>query len=75
MELEPSVSITGPILPTNAIETIRKHLQSYDFWSLNGLMFGVEAVKSLILALGSVDRYITAEEAVRLATLETEFQV
>lgn len=38
-------------------------------------MFGVEAVKSLILTLACVDRLLTVEDAVSLATLETEFQV
>ena len=38
-------------------------------------MFGVEAVKSLILSLACIDRQLTVEEAVRLGTLETDFQV
>lgn len=38
-------------------------------------MFAVESVKSLILALACVDRHLTVEESVRLATLETNFQV
>lgn len=75
VDLEPSDSITGPYLTDHAKQTLQKHLHSYDFWSLNGLMFAVEAVKSLVLALASVDRHLSAEDAVRLATLETEFQV
>ncbi len=38
-------------------------------------MFAVETVKSLILALACVDRHLIVEEGVRLATLETNFQV
>ena len=38
-------------------------------------MFAVETAKSLILALACVDRYLIVKEGVRLATLETNFQV
>lgn len=73
--MEPSSSITGPNLPKQAKETLQKHLHSYDFWTLNGLMFAVETVKSLILTLACVDRHLSVEEGVRLASLETHFQV
>ena len=75
VSLEPSTLITGPTISTEAREALRKHLFSYDKWALNGLMFGVESVKSLLLALACVDRFVTVEEAVRLSSLETEFQV
>ena len=73
--MEPSTSITGPTLSAETRNVLIKHLHSFDFWALNGLMFAVEAAKSLILALACVDRRLTVEESVRLATLETEFQV
>lgn len=73
--MEPSSSITGPNLSVQTKETLQKHLHSYDFWTLNGLMFAVETVKSLILALACVDRHLIVEEGVRLSTLETNFQV
>lgn len=73
--MEPSSSITGPSLSSETRDTIQRHLHSYDFWSLSGLMFGVEAAKSLILALACIDRRLTVEEGVRLAALDTEFQV
>lgn len=73
--LEPSSNIIGPSLPTDARETIKKYLHSHDFGTLNGLMFAVESVKSLILALACVDQHLSVEDGVRLATLETDFQV
>lgn len=73
--IEPSTLITGPIITNEAREMIQKHLYSYNTWILHGLMFGVESVKSLLLALACVDRFITVEDAVRLSSLETEFQV
>jgi len=72
--IEPSTLITGPIITNEAREMIQKHLYSYNTWILHGLMFGVESVKSLLLALACVDRFITVEDAVRLSSLETEFQ-
>lgn len=75
MLVEPSSSITGPHLSKETKDTIEKHLHSYNFWTLNGLMFAVESVKSVILALACVDRRIAVEDGVRLATLETDFQV
>ena len=73
--VESSSLITGPVISDEAKEKMKKHLLSYDSWVLHGLMFGVESVKSLLLALACVDRFITVEEAVRLSALETEFQV
>jgi len=72
--IEPSTLITGPVITNEAREMIQKHLYSYNTWILHGLMFGVESVKSLLLALACVDRFITVEDAVRLSSLETEFQ-
>ncbi|XP_032781806.2 ATP synthase mitochondrial F1 complex assembly factor 2 [Daphnia magna] len=72
--VEPSSAITGPNLPIHARQALQKYLHSHDFWTLNGLVFAVESVKSLILALACVDRHLSVEEGVRLAALETEFQ-
>lgn len=74
MTVEPSSAITGPNLPIHARQALQKYLHSHDFWTLNGLVFAVESVKSLILALACVDRHLSVEEGVRLAALETEFQ-
>lgn len=74
VNVEPSTAITGPNLPVEAKDVLQKHLLSHDFWTLNGLMFAVESVKSLILALACVDRHLTVEESVQLAALETNFQ-
>ena len=63
------------MISSESREVIWKHLHSYDIWTLNGLMFGVEAVKSLVVLLACIDRHISIEEGVRLSTLETEFQV
>ena len=38
-------------------------------------MYGVDIVKSLIVGMCCMDGYLSVENAVRLAMLETEFQV
>ena len=53
---------------------MRKHLLSHDFESVQGIAFGVDAAKSLILVMAVVERRLTVEEAVRLSRLELEVQ-
>ena len=43
---------------------------SYNWNALNGLAFGVDALKSIILALACIERRVTVSEAVSLARLE-----
>ena len=47
---------------------------SYNYESLQGFTFAVDALKSLILCCACVERRLTVTEAVRLARLETEVQ-
>ena len=42
---------------------------------ISAISFGVEALKSPILMLACVDRYLEPKDAVMLARLEEEFQV
>jgi len=74
VDVEPSSSILGPVISENTRAELFKHFHSYDFWALNGIMYSVETVKSLIVALACIDRLLGVEEGVRLTTLETEFQ-
>ena len=75
VNVEPSSSILGPVISENTKAELFKHFHSYDFWALTGIMYSVETVKSLIVALACIDRLLGVEEGVRLTTLETEFQV
>lgn len=56
-------------------EKIRRQLLSYNFNSVQGFTFGVDALKSIILMSAVVEHTLTVERAVQLARLETEFQV
>lgn len=53
---------------------MQRHLASYDRWALTGYQYAVEAVKSLIIVLATVAHRLSVEEAVRIATLEQQFQ-
>ncbi|XP_044743435.1 ATP synthase mitochondrial F1 complex assembly factor 2 [Chrysoperla carnea] len=67
--------IDGPEFSDNDKNVLRKHLLSYNFSSLIGFMFAVDTLKSPILTLACVDRYLTPERAVLLTRLEEEFQL
>ncbi|CAH2104296.1 unnamed protein product [Euphydryas editha] len=64
-----------PPIATNTRAVLARYFLSYDFPALNAMCFGIEALKSPILMLACVDRYLDPKEAVLLARLEEEFQV
>lgn len=70
-----SSNILGPEIPEATKETFHQHLKSYNFWSLTGLEFVITQLKSVVLSLGLIDRYLTVEQAVLLSRLEEEFQI
>ncbi|XP_040581923.1 ATP synthase mitochondrial F1 complex assembly factor 2 [Lepeophtheirus salmonis] len=53
---------------------VRKHLTSYPFEAIHGLRFGVDAVKSLIIALSVLEKRVSIDQAIGLARLELEYQ-
>lgn len=74
VEVKPSGDITGPVIDSKTKDVLKRHLLAYNFWAVHGISFGVESVKSLILTLAAVERYISVEKCVLLSRLETEFQ-
>ena len=54
---------------------MRKYLLSHSMDALQGFTFGADTLKSLVLMSAIVNYKITAESAVNLARLETNFQV
>lgn len=70
-----STSIMGPKIPEETKDTFIKHLASYNMWALLGIEFVITQLKSLILAMGLIDRHITVEKAVLLSRLEEEYQI
>ncbi|KAL7869023.1 hypothetical protein AOLI_G00130110 [Acnodon oligacanthus] len=70
-----SFSIMGPQIPEETKETFRQHLGSYNVWSLIGLEYVINQLKSVVLSFGLIDRHLTVEQAVLLARLEEEYQI
>ncbi|XP_062859236.1 ATP synthase mitochondrial F1 complex assembly factor 2 isoform X2 [Trichomycterus rosablanca] len=70
-----SSSILGPQIPEKTYETFQQHLSSYNLWSLTGLEYVINQLKSLILSFGLIDRRLTVEQAVLLSRLEEEYQI
>ena len=75
IDIQVSDSFSPPIFSANAREIVRKHLLSYSMDAIQGFTFGADAVKSLILMSAIVDKMLTVHQAVKLARLETNFQV
>ncbi|KAG7166247.1 ATP synthase mitochondrial F1 complex assembly factor 2-like [Homarus americanus] len=74
VNLKPCGGLLGANIPPPAREAIRRYLLSYNMWAANGFLYGVEAVKSVILTIAAAERKISAERAVTLSRLETNYQ-
>lgn len=70
-----SSSIMGPQIPEETKETFQQQLKSFNFWSLTGLEFVINQLKSLVLSFALIDRHLNVEEAVLLSRLEEEYQI
>lgn len=54
---------------------IKNHLMSYNEWSLLGIQFTAESLKSLILTLAALNYHIDIETCVSLSYLEALYQI
>lgn len=73
--VNPTSCIDGLIVPQLSKDVLTRHLLSYNFWSLTGMQYAVEALRSIILTLVTVDRLLSTEKAATLSQLELEFQI
>ena len=71
VDLKPSTTLVADFNAEDR-EKIRRQLMSHSFEAVQGLCFGIDAVKSIILMLAVTEFRLTAEEAVRLSRLEVE---
>ncbi|KAG8542377.1 hypothetical protein GDO81_029909, partial [Engystomops pustulosus] len=70
-----STSIMGPDIPDKTRDVFHRHLASYNSWSLLGIEFMITQLKSFILSMCLVDRFLTVQKAVLLSRLEEEYQI
>ncbi|KAK2581205.1 hypothetical protein KPH14_008004 [Odynerus spinipes] len=68
-------SIDIPAVPIETKTILMRHLLSYDFNVIHGFLYAVNALKSVILTLATIERVINVEEAVELSRLEEEYQI
>ncbi|XP_076377744.1 ATP synthase mitochondrial F1 complex assembly factor 2 homolog l(2)k14505 [Megalopta genalis] len=67
-------TIEAPTVSTETKAILLRHLMSYDHSAVYGFMYGVDAIKSVILTLATAERVLSVEEAVKLSLLEEGFQ-
>jgi len=71
--------ILNAILPPEISEdlklTLRSYLMSLSYESVQGLAYGITAIRSVILTIAAAKGRLTAEEAVHISRLETSYQV
>jgi ATP synthase F1 complex assembly factor 2 len=56
-------------------DVMRKHLLSHGMSARQGVAFGVDALKSVVIAMAVFEKRLTVENAVALARLEVQVQV
>ncbi|KAH9503992.1 ATP synthase mitochondrial F1 complex assembly factor 2 [Bulinus truncatus] len=74
LEITPTCSMAPPLVSPESKEIVRRHLLSYSDWGLFGYHYAVDCIKSLLIIMALVDKYISIETAVELARLEQNFQ-
>ncbi|XP_050392030.1 ATP synthase mitochondrial F1 complex assembly factor 2 isoform X3 [Patella vulgata] len=75
IDITPTYTIAPPDVPQHTKDTIKRHLLSYSDWALFGYQFAVDSVKSLLIIMALVDKFISVDTAVHLSRLEQEYQV
>lgn len=74
-DIKKSDDISQPTISPKTKMNISKHLLSYSDATMHGFMYATDTLKSLILTLACVDKWISVEKAVELSRLEEEFQL
>jgi len=59
----------------NSKNTLQNYFLSHSVWALQGYLFVVEALKSVLLGIAVIEHKLSIAESVKLAILEQEFQV
>ncbi|XP_029056163.1 ATP synthase mitochondrial F1 complex assembly factor 2 isoform X1 [Osmia bicornis bicornis] len=67
-------SIQAPAVSEETKKILTRHLMSYNYNAVYGFMYGVDAIKSVILTLAAAERMISIKDAVKLSRLEEDYQ-
>ncbi|KAK0408817.1 hypothetical protein QR680_004178 [Steinernema hermaphroditum] len=75
MDIRPTRSIIeGAYITEESRARLENYLMSQPFWTLIGLQYAVEAVKSVLITLAAASHSIGADQGAELARLEQIFQ-
>lgn len=75
VDITKTQSIKAPIIPLQTKITLMKYLLSYNYNAVQGFMYGVDILKSVIITMAASESVISTEEAVQHSRLEEEYQV
>jgi len=76
LALRPSYSLTELVeIPKESRAKIYRHFFAMGFPALNGILYGVDSIKSVLLMLACLQFRLSAEEAAKLANLEIDYQL
>ncbi|XP_018321954.1 ATP synthase mitochondrial F1 complex assembly factor 2 [Agrilus planipennis] len=75
VNISKSRSMQGLVIDQSVKNVISKYLLSYDFPAVHGFVYAADTVKSIILTIACVEKYLTPEKGVLLSRLEEEFQL
>jgi len=67
--------VPSEVIPSEVASEVKRQLESYSLWSLQGIKFATENLKSLMITLALLDNKFSVNEAVALSRLEVEFQI
>ncbi|XP_044752033.1 ATP synthase mitochondrial F1 complex assembly factor 2 [Coccinella septempunctata] len=73
--IQKSVIMDGPKVSQVDKEKINRHILSHKFESVYGFVYAVDTLKSVMLSLACIDRFVNVEKAVLLSRLEEEYQL
>jgi len=74
VEVPLASGISPPEIPQETLDKIRDFLDSNNFEAVQGFVFGMDSIRSVILTTATVLNKITPKEAVHLSRLELEYQ-
>ncbi|KAK5645699.1 hypothetical protein RI129_004163 [Pyrocoelia pectoralis] len=74
-DLQKSRSMDSPVISSETKAVVYRQLMSYNLECVHGYVYAIDTLKSVILAMACVERFLTPERAALLSRLEEEFQL
>ncbi|KAB0798573.1 hypothetical protein PPYR_09566 [Photinus pyralis] len=75
VDLQKSRSMESPTISPETKAVVYRHLIAYNFECVNGFVYAIDTLKSVLLTVACVERSLTPEKAALLSRLEEECQL